>query len=342
MNICFIMYPWENVEHHDSTLRMIHEAAGRKHTVAITTPGALTIRDSVTSAFCKVIIKADKVSSSVTSFHKKVRFREQLLPLAGFDIVFWRANPPIDTLALNFLDSVKNDIFMVNDIQGLREANNKLYTAAFYDPNNEIIPATHVSKNKDYLNRVIKEAESDKMIMKPLNGMGGSGVIVIEKSASSNINSLLDFYIAGKDGQKNYVIVQEFVEGAEKGDVRVLMLNGKPLGAFKRVPASGDHRSNLSAGGTMEKHSLTKYEKKICETIGPKLVADGLFFVGLDIINGKLIEVNVCSPGGITAINRLNRTNLQAKILDFAEEVVKNKEAALIRKAMFRQTVENA
>jgi glutathione synthase len=336
------MYPWERVEDKDSTLRMIHESALRKHTVAITTPPALTIRDSITSAFCKVVIKADKVSPNPVTFKKKVRFREQLLPLAGFDIVFWRANPPIDTLALNFLDSVKNDIFMVNDIQGLREANNKLYTAAFYDPNKEIIPRTHVSKNKEYLKRVIQESESEKMIMKPLNGMGGSGVIVIEKSASSNINSLLDFYISGKDGERNYVIVQEFVEGAEKGDVRVLMLNGNPIGAFKRVPAQGDHRSNLSAGGSMEKHSLTKKEKKICQAIGPKLVADGLYLVGLDIINGKLIEVNVCSPGGISAINRLNRTNLQAKILDFAEDVVRNKEAAVMRKAMFRQTVENA
>lgn len=342
MNVCFIMYPWERVEDKDSTLRMIHEAATRKHTVAITTPGALTIRNSITSAFCKVVIKADKVSSKPETFKKKVRFREQLLPLAGFDIVFWRANPPIDTLALNFLDSVKNDIFMVNDIQGLREANNKLYTAAFSDPKNEIIPATHVSKNKDYLKRVIQESDSEKMIMKPLDGMGGSGVIVIEKSASSNINSLLDFYISGQNDKKNYVIVQEFVEGAEKGDVRILMLNGKPVGAFKRVPAKGDHRSNLSAGGTMEKHTLTKAEKNICEVIGPKLVADGLFLVGLDVINGRLIEVNVCSPGGISAINRLNRTNIQSKILDFAESVVHNKEAALTRKAMFRQAVENA
>lgn len=336
------MYPWDRVGDGDSTLRMIHEAALRKHTVAITTPGNLTIRDSITSAFCKVIKKGDKVAASPVAFKKKVAFKEQLLPLAGFDILFWRANPPIDTLSLNFLDSVRDDIFMVNDIQGLREANNKLYTAAFYDPKKEIIPRTHVSKNKDYLKKVIEESTSEKMIMKPLNGMGGSGVIVIEKSAASNMNSLLDFYISGKNGEKNYVIVQEFVEGAEKGDVRVIMLNGQAVGAFKRVPAAGDHRSNLSAGGSMEKHSLTKAEKRICDTIGPKLVKDGLFLVGLDIINGKLIEVNVCSPGGITAINRLNRTNLQAKILDFAEGVVRNKEAALTRKALFRQTVENA
>ncbi|UTW62622.1 glutathione synthase [bacterium SCSIO 12741] len=342
MNICFIMYPWEQADDRDSTVKMVHEAALRKHTVAITTPGALTIRNSVTSAFCQVVIKADKVASKTSAFFKKVRFRDQLLPLAGFDIIFMRANPPIDNIALNFLDSVRNDVFIVNDIQGLREANNKLYTAAFDDPNNEIIPVTHVSKNKTYLKKVIQESKSERMIMKPLNGMGGSGVIVIEKNATQNINSLLDFYIAGKDGEKSYVIIQEFVEGAEQGDVRVLMLNGKPMGAFRRVPAKDDIRSNLSAGGRMEKHHLTRQEKKVCEIIGPKLVADGLYFVGLDIINGKLIEVNVCSPGGVVAISNLNRTNIAAKILDFAEGVVVNKEEALKRKAMFRQTVDNA
>ena len=130
-------------------------------------------------------------------------------------MIFMRANPPLDTLVLNFLDSVKNDVFIINNVEGLREANNKVYTAAFYDPNNEIIPATHVSKNKAYLKKIIQESESKKMIMKPLNGYGGSGVIVLEKAARSNISSLLDFYIDGKNGDTNYVIIQDHVEGAE-------------------------------------------------------------------------------------------------------------------------------
>src|SRR5690606_28942830 len=132
----------------------------------------------------------------------------------------------------------------------------KLYTAALYDPDNDIIPVTHVSKNKDYLKRMISESEDDRMIMKPLDGMGGSGVIVIEKSATMNVSSLLDFYINGKDGHTNYVILQQFIEGAEEGDVRVLMLNGEPIGAMKRVPAEGDIRSNVHAGGTVQKHVL--------------------------------------------------------------------------------------
>lgn len=336
------MYPWERIDYQtDTTLRMIHECALRGHKVAITTPVNLTMRHSVTSAFSK-ILTLKEIPSTPQSLYKKAKFKDEMVPLSGFDVIFMRANPPIDQMMLNFLDSVKDDTFIVNDIQGLREANNKLYTAALHDPNNEIIPVTYVSKNKDYLLKVIKESTKDRMIMKPLNGMGGSGVILIETSATQNINSLLDFYINNKDGSTNYVILQEFIEGAEEGDVRVLMLNGEPIGAMKRVPADGDIRSNVHAGGTVQKHVLSKQEKLICRKIGPKLVNDGLYFVGLDIIKGKLIEVNVCSPGGITRINKLNKVKLQKKVVDFVEDVVEGKRLAIEKKSLFRKQVENA
>jgi glutathione synthase len=275
-------------------------------------------------------------------FYKQAKFIEKMLPLAGFDVIFMRANPPLDSIVLNFLDSVRGDVFIINDIQGLREANNKLYTAAFYDPKNEIIPATHVSINKEYLKGIIKESESKKMIMKPLNGYGGSGVIVLEKSASSNINSLLDFYISGKNGESNYVIIQDYVEGAELGDIRVLMLHGEPIGAMRRVPAPDDARSNVHAGGRVEKHILSAEEKRLCKIVGPKLVKDGLYFVGLDIIGGKLIEVNVLSPGGIVNINRLNKVKLQKKIIDYCDNMVKFKETASGRRSELKRTVEDA
>lgn len=340
MNICFIMYPWDRIEPKvDSSLRMIHEAVSRGHKVGIVTPQNLTIRENITYAFCRMISVKDKLSSSPSVFYKQVKFKEQMLPLGGFDAIFMRDNPPIDNNMLNFLDSVKEDVFIVNSVEGLREANNKIYTAALSDDKMSITPATHVSKNKEYLKRVIRESKTDKMILKPLNGFGGRGVILIEKSASHSINSLLDFYIDGEGERSNYVILQEFVEGAEKGDVRILMLNGHPIGAMKRVPAPDDARSNVHAGGTVEKHVLTKEEKLLCRRIGPKLVANGLYFVGLDVISNKLIEVNVCSPGGITRINKLNRVKLQADILDFVEEVVENKNFKDSRKSRLKQSI---
>ncbi len=343
MNICFLMYPWEQVDpDNDTTLALIHECCKRGHGVATCTPYNLTIRNSVAHAFCSVINRAEKVPSSLKSFYNKATFREEMLPLAGFDVIFMRANPPLDPIMLNFLDSVKHDVFIVNSVEGLREANNKLYTAAFVDPNNDIIPVTHVSKNKDYLIRQIRESKTDKMILKPLNGYGGSGVILIEKSAMSSINSLLDFYITNADGTSNYVILQEYIEGAEEGDVRILILNGKPIGAMKRVPGKDDHRSNVSAGGTVQKHTLTKKEKELCKAIGPKLVKDGLYFVGIDVIGGKLIEVNVMSPGGITYMNKVYKTRLQEKVIDFLESHVQQRVSAFDRLTRLRKTVEDA
>lgn len=343
MNICFLMYPWEEIDpENDTSLSLIKECVKREHGVAICTPSNLTIRDSVTNAFCNVIGRMEKVPTTLKSFYNKAVLREEMLPLAGFDVIFMRANPPLDPIMLNFLDSVKDDVFIVNSLQGMREANNKLYTAAFGDAHSNIIPNTHVSKNKDYLVQQIKESKADKMILKPLNGFGGSGVILIEKSAMNNIKSLLDFYITSGDGSSNYVILQDYIEGADQGDVRILLLNGESIGAMRRVPGADDHRSNVSAGGRIEKHTLTKVEKALCKQIGPKLVNDGLYFVGIDVIGGKLVEVNVMSPGGITYMNKVYKAKLQEKVIDFVESKVTDKLQAFDRRVRLRKTVDDA
>jgi glutathione synthase len=339
------MYPWENIDaENDTSLALIRECVRRKHGVAMCTPANLTIRDSVTNAFCTVIGRMDKVPSTLKAFYRKAELREEMLPLAGFDAIFFRANPPLDPIMLNFLDSVKDDVFIINSLQGMREANNKLYTAAFGDAHSNIIPNTHVSKNKDYLIKQIKDSKADKMILKPLNGFGGSGVILIEKSAMSNINSLLDFYITTGEGESNYVILQDYIKGADQGDVRILLLNGDPVGAMKRVPGKDDHRSNVSAGGSVQKHTLTKAEKALCKQIGPKLVKDGLYFVGIDVIGGKLVEVNVMSPGGITYINKVykNKRKVEEKVIDFLESKVIDKLQAFDRRTRLRKAVDEA
>jgi glutathione synthase len=342
MKICFLMYPWEQVKPDtDSTLRMVHEAVSRGHTVAITSPANLTIRDNVASAFCNVFTRNTKVSDKFPTFYRNAEFRRSRLPLAGFDAIIVRLNPPLDTIILNFLDSVHDDVFIMNDINGMRIANNKLYTAAFTGPAAQYLPVTHVSKNRDYLEKVLQESPGSRMILKPLNGFGGKGVIVVEKSARQSFRSLLDFYV-GSGSSSNYVILQEFVEGAENGDVRILMLNGEPIGAMRRIPDENDVRSNVHAGGRVVKHTLTREDRELCRAIGPKLVRDGLYLTGLDVINGKLIEVNVMAPGGIVRINKLNRVRLQRQILDFVENVVEAKALVERQKNAFRQAIDDA
>lgn len=338
MNICFIADSWEEMDPQtESTLRIIHESVKRGHRVCLAKPGNLTIRENVTYAFCRIISNKEKISDSIPNFYKNAEFKKQRLPLNGFDTIFIRKNPPLDNVMLNFLDSVKNDVFIVNDIDGLRKASNKIYNTSFEDAH-EFIPETYVSRDIDYLEAVINESEKEKMILKPLDGYGGSGVIVLETKAKANVRSLLDFYI-GQD--RNYVILQEYIEGADKGDVRVMMLNGEPIGAMKRVPKSGDNRSNVHAGGSAEKYTLNKQELKLCRKIGQKLVLDGIYFAGIDIIEGKLIEVNVLSPGGITRINKFNKTNLQRKIVDFLELVYKKREDAISRRTAFKKAIED-
>jgi len=324
--IGFIINDWADIEPgKSSTLTIIQECLLRKHKVAVLYPQNLTVRENVVHGFVKIISAMDKIPDKVDSFYKRICFEEKMVPLHAFDALFIRKDPPLDPILLNFLDSIKNETVVLNDVDGLRKASNKLYTTTFHDPNHTFLPITHVSKNKDYLKRVVQESDKDKMILKPLDGSGGRGVIVLEKNAQSSINSLLDFYISGQ-GNSNYVILQEFLEGAEEGDVRVLMLNGKFLGAYQRKPADDDIRANIQQGGSAHKYVMSESQLHVCKKVGPKLAADGLFFVGLDMIGDKILEVNVCNPGGITNINKLNRQKLQRQVVDAIEEKVNEKQ----------------
>ena len=111
---------------------------------------------------------------------------------------------------------------------------------------------------------------------------------------------------------------------------------------MRRIPGEKDHRSNVSAGGRVAKHKLTKQEKILCDKIGPKLVKDGLYFVGIDVIGGKLVEVNVMSPGGITYMNKVYKTRIQEKVVNFMESKVLERDAAFLRKSKLKKVVDDA
>lgn len=324
MHIGFIIANWSTINPSTSTnLKIIKECLARKHKVSILYTHNFTVRQNTVSGVVHTIKPMDKVPDAINSFYKKVEFETKLIPLHAFDCLMIRKDPPINSIVFNFLDAVKNEVVIINDVDGIRKANNKLYTTTFHDPNHTYLPITHVSGNKEYINKVISESNDEKMILKPLDGSGGRGVIVLEKSAQSNINSLLDFYIDG--ASENFVILQEYIDGAEQGDVRVLMLGGKPIGAYQRKPASGDIRANLDAGGSAYKYHLTDSQKRICKTIGKKLMADGLFFAGLDMIGDKVLEINVLNPSGNTNLDKFFRTKVQKQIVDFLEEKVNEK-----------------
>ncbi|KUJ75823.1 glutathione synthetase [Thiomicrospira sp. XS5] len=347
MNIGFIFEDWDTITPaKNSTIRIIKECLERGHKVSILYPSNLTVRNNVTHGYVKRILPMEKIPDNILQFYKKVKFEQKMMPLHGLDAIMVRRDPPIDSMVFNFLDSVKSEVVIINDIDGIRKANNKLYTTTFNDPNNRFLPITHVSKNKEYIRQMIDDMPGDKVILKPLNASGGHGVIVLEKNAQTSINSILDFYIHTQE--KSYVIVQEYIEGAEEGDVRVLMLNGKFIGAYNRKPPEGDVRANIQVGGTAHKYKMTESQMAICRKIGPKLAADGLYFVGVDMIGDKILEVNVLNPGGITNINALNKLKLHKNVVDFIEEKVHEKEEKraeleflLKRLSEFRQSDKN-
>jgi glutathione synthase len=237
--------------------------------------------------------------------------------LHDVDAVLVRTDPPFDDNYIwctQLLDRIKPDAVVVNDPRGLREANEKLYACGFP----ELMPETMVSSQKqrikDFVTRV-----GGRAVIKPLGGRGGEGVMVLQ-NGDPNVNAIIE---ATTLNGSCMAMVQIFMPEVKVGDKRILVLDGEALGGVLRVPASDEVRSNLRVGGRAVKATLDEADQRIVRTLAPKLRQDGLWFVGLDVIGGKLTEVNVTSPTGIQAMTRLDETNHCAPVIDWLEARVR-------------------
>ena len=237
------------------------------------------------------------------------------------DALFLRKNPPLNYQVMEFLAPINDRVFMINATNGQILGNSKLYILNFPD----IIPETHVSRDPPRLKKIIDDFGGD-MVIKPLQRYGGQGVIKVSNRDHENLVSLINYYV---NEYKSYperepIMVQEYLHGVkERGDVRILLLNGEILGAMRRRPLEGDFRTNIHAGARAFKHEITEKERAICLAIKDKLIEDGLYFVGIDVIADKLVEINCVSPGGIPRINRLTRAKLEENVVDFIEQKVR-------------------
>jgi len=241
--------------------------------------------------------------------------------ISDLDALFLRKNPPLIYQTMEFLTPMSDRVFMINSTSGQLLANSKLYTLNFP----EIIPETHISRDPIRLQKIIDDF-GGSMVVKPLQRYGGEGVIKVSVRDRENLNSLINYYVQAFRSypDREPIMVQEYLDGVQKrGDVRILLLNGEILGAMRRKPQDGDFRTNIHAGARAYAHEITREEANICRTIKDRLVEDGLFFVGIDIIGDKLVEINCVSPGGIPRINRLEQAKLEAKVIDFIERKVK-------------------
>lgn len=245
------------------------------------------------------------------------------MPLGAFDCVFMRKEPPFDisyVYSTYILELAPAGTFVINDPRGIRDANEKLYSLHFPS----VIPETLVTSSKRELLGFLEEV-GGAMVVKPLGSYGGREVFLC-RSGDSNLGAIIDS-VTLKGSL--HVIAQRFIEEVTTdGDKRILLLDGEPLGAFVRMPAPGDHRANISAGGRAEPAEVTGADRALCDVLKGRLQADGLYFVGIDVIGGLVTEINVTCPAGVYEIDRFSGLNSASPVIDFCELQVAARRAA--------------
>lgn len=250
---------------------------------------------------------------------------ESAVALDEFDVVMLRSNPADDDHSAAWANNAcvafgqlmaSSGVLVVNHPASLANALSKAYFQQFPEV---VRPRTLISRDEARIAAFVKEL-GNKAVLKPLQGSGGSGVFLINSKESPNLSQIIE--AIARDG---YVVVQEYLPEAKSGDVRMFVMNGQPLtaddayAAFRRRNVKGDIRSNMSAGGKAERVPVTAEMLDLVDAVRPKLVADGMFLAGLDIVGDKLMEVNVFSPGGLGSCERLYE-------VDFAPVVIRDLE----------------
>lgn len=308
----------------ETTSHLMYECNQRGHTVFFLEPHDLYIRrDEVVARMRNITVPRDLSMKQYWRSLIHCLKKDDLIfeSVVEMDAIFLRKDPPLIYQTMEYLDPVSDRVFMINSTRGQIIANSKLYILNFPD----IIPETHVSRDPVRLKKIIDDF-GGAMVVKPLRRYGGEGVIKVSVKDRENLNSLIHYYVAAYKAypEREPIMVQEYLHGVSSdGDVRILLLNGEILGAMRRKAQEGEFRTNIHAGATAYKHEVTPRQRKICETLKNRLVEDGLYFVGIDIIEDRLVEINVLSPGGIPRINRLDRVKLEGRVIDFIEQKVR-------------------
>lgn len=250
------------------------------------------------------------------------------LPMDEFDVVMLRNDPADDAEANPWANNAsvafgqliaQAGVLVVNDPTSLANALSKAYFQHFPEV---VRPKTLISRDETTIASFIDDL-GGKAVLKPLQGSGGTGVFLIDRKEAPNLNQIVE--AIARDG---YVVAQEYLPEAKKGDVRMFVMNGQPLmvdgeyAAFRRSNSTKDIRSNMSAGGTASKVQVTDEMLEMVDVVRPKLVADGMFLVGLDIVGNKLMEINVFSPGGLGSAQSLYEVNFAPRIIEELERKV--------------------
>ncbi|NJL00352.1 MAG: glutathione synthase [Spirulinaceae cyanobacterium RM2_2_10] len=313
MNFAFILDPLAKLDAgHDSSVAIMEAAQQAGHQLWVTQVEQLSARDGQVWAQLQPVtvipvtlgdghwLAADPWYEVGTGGWQS---------LAAMDVVFMRKDPPVTinyiyaTQLLDLLTPTKT--LVINHPRSLQAANEKLYALNFPS----VIPQTIVTQDKTTILEFV-EAQG-AAVLKPLDGKGGEGILFLEPG-DRNLNSLLE--ISTHWGNE-WVMVQQYLPAAKDGDKRIILLDGEPIGAVNRIPTGREFRGNMAVGGRVAAVPITDRDREICATVAPRLRADRLYFVGLDVIGGYLTEVNVTSPTGIREIDRLSQVSLGEQIV---------------------------
>ncbi len=291
----------------DTTFFLALEAQARGHPLWVYDFRTLALEDG--DLFCRArpVTLRPVVGDHVT-FGEEVRLNLG----RDVDVILMRQDPPFDmayVTATYLLETVHPRTLVVNDPAEVRSAPEKLFATRFEG----VQPPTLISADPVAL--VDFHERHGDVVLKPLHGAAGSGVVRL-KAGDPNLEALIEIHAAAS---RDPLVIQKFIPAVSKGDKRIILIEGEPVGAINRVPAEGQVRSNLRVGGTAAPVEITDRDREICAVIGPELKARGLMFVGIDVIGDYLTEINVTSPTGAVQLKQFTGVDAAAILWDAIE-----------------------
>ena len=307
LSVAIQMDPIETIDiAADSTFALALEAQARGHRLWHYLPSDLSFRDGRVVARARPLALRRQAGDHVTLGEAEA------LDLASVDVVLMRQDPPFDMAyitATHLLERIHPDTLVVNDPAEVRNAPEKLFVCRWPD----LMPPTLISRDPAAIRAF--RAEHEDIVIKPLFGNGGAGVFHL-KPGDENLGAVLEMFGAAS---REPVMVQRYLPEIRRGDKRIILVDGEPLGAINRIPPEGEARSNMHVGGQPVATDLTDRDRAICAAIGPELRARGLIFVGIDVIGDSLTEINVTSPTGLQEVAHFGGPRLEGAIWEAIE-----------------------
>ncbi|MFK7901714.1 MAG: glutathione synthase [Nitratireductor sp.] len=291
----------------DSTFAMCLEAQARGYDLFHFHPNDLQLRGQELDANIEAMQVRD-----VEGDHFRLG-EKQFTDMSTLDVILLRQDPPFDMSYItntHMLDRIHPKTVVVNDPSSVRNSPEKILVMEFP----ELMPATLVTRDYEAVRKF--RQEFGELIVKPLYGNGGAGVFRVSKD-NENLSSILEMF---EGINREPIIAQQYLKDVRKGDKRIILIDGEPVGAINRVPPEGDARSNMHVGGVAEHTELTQREREICAAIGPRLKEEGFILVGIDVIGDYITEINVTSPTGLREIKNFSGTDIAALFWDAIEK----------------------